>query len=236
MSNVVHPLLRAERLSKSYPDGDVRALVDINLSIQENEYVAITGPSGCGKSTLLAMLGGIDQPTSGTVYWRGVPMHRIRNLDLLRAREIGFVFQSFHLIATLTAAENVQIPMFEGTLGVSERTTRAHELLARVGLGHRIRHPVTKLSIGERQRVAIARALANQPKLILADEPTGNLDSGNTQQVLELFQEIHDSDKITLVMVTHSMEVAAQARRHLKMRDGKVVQDERVELREYAQP
>jgi putative ABC transport system ATP-binding protein len=203
-------------------------MFDIDLVIDEQEFVAITGPSGCGKSTLLGLLGGIDKPTSGHVFWRGVPMDRIRNLDMLRAREIGFVFQSFHLLPTLSAVENVQIPMFEGISRASVRKSRAISLLERVGLGHRINHAASKLSIGERQRVAIARALANQPRLILADEPTGNLDSANTEHVLGLFREIHDMDHMTLVMVTHSPEVAAAASRHLSMRDGRIVKDEHV--------
>src|SRR4051794_24682879 len=170
------PILRADRLSKVYPDGDVRALRGVSLEVAERESVAIVGPSGCGKSTLLHLLGGLDRPTEGEVYFRGTPLTRI-DRDRYRAREGGFVFQSFHILATLSTVENVQVPMFETALSRQQRAERAEWLIDQVGLAHRRHHRPMHLSVGERQRVAIARALANDPSLLLADEPTGNLDS-----------------------------------------------------------
>ncbi len=178
------PLLRARHLTRTYPDGEVQALRGVSMEVQARESVAITGPSGCGKSTLLHLLGGLDRPTSGEVEFEGVPLGRL-NLDELRARKFGFVFQSFFLMPTLSAEENVQIPMFEGPWPRRERAERAGRLLEEVGLSHRRNHLPGKLSVGERQRVAIARALANEPTLLLADEPTGNLDSRGEAEILE---------------------------------------------------
>src|SRR5262245_66152584 len=178
-------LLRAEGLVKHYPDGNVQALRGVSLEVAEGEFAAITGPSGCGKSTLLHLLGGLDRPDSGEVRFRGEPLSRL-DLDMFHARQVGFVFQAFHLMPTLTALENVQIPMFEGPWPRSERARRAAGLLAEVGLAQRSTHRPTKLSVGERQRVAIARALANDPELLLADEPTGNLDSKSQDEILRL--------------------------------------------------
>ncbi|MBV8266900.1 MAG: ABC transporter ATP-binding protein, partial [Planctomycetaceae bacterium] len=177
------PLLKAEGLTRIYPDGAVRALRGVSLAVAAGESVAVTGPSGCGKSTLLHLLGGLDRPTSGEVYFEGAPLGAL-DLDAFRARRIGFVFQSFHLLPTLSALENVQIPMFEGPWPRSERVARAVRLLDEVGLAHRRDHIPSRLSVGERQRVAIARALANEPALLLADEPTGNLDSVAQAEVL----------------------------------------------------
>jgi putative ABC transport system ATP-binding protein len=163
-------LLRAEGLTETYPDGDVQALRGVSLDVERNEAVAIMGPSGCGKSTLLHLLGGLDRPTGDEIYFRGTPLSRI-DRDQYRAREIGFVFQSFHVLGTLSAVENVQVPMFETTLGRRQRVERAEALIEQVGLAHRRNHRPMHLSVGERQRVAIARALANEPSLLLADEP-----------------------------------------------------------------
>jgi putative ABC transport system ATP-binding protein len=180
------------------------------------------GPSGSGKSTLLNLLGALDLPTSGEVLFNGEPLSRRINLDQFRASTVGFVFQSFYLLPTLTALENVQVPMFESNLGPRERATKSAELLQLVGLSQRASHLPTKLSVGERQRVAIARALANDPKLLLADEPTGNLDTPSGQVVLDLFDQLHRERGLTLVVITHDAQVAARAERTIWIRDGRL--------------
>ena len=184
------------------------------------DFVAITGPSGCGKSTLLHILGGLDRPDEGEVYFRGEPLAGL-DLDAFRARRIGFVFQSFHLVPTLTALENVQLPMFEADWPRGERIPRAKRLLDEVGLSHRASHPPRRLSVGERQRVAIARALANEPTLLLADEPTGNLDTPTQADVLGLLGRLRRERGLTLLIVTHSTEVSAAADREIRLRDGR---------------
>lgn len=219
-------MLRTEGLYKLYPDGDVHALNGVTLDIPEGEYAAIIGPSGSGKSTLLNMLGALDRPDRGEVYFQGEALSKRRDLDRFRARQIGFVFQSFYLLPTLTSLENVQVPMFEGPrLGRRERVRKAHELLELVGLAKRAKHRPLQLSVGERQRVALARALANDPALLLADEPTGNLDSDNAAHVLDLFDAFQRDRGITLIVITHSADVAARANRVITMRDGQVVKD-----------
>jgi putative ABC transport system ATP-binding protein len=222
------PLLRTERLCKTYPDGQVNALVEVSLSILRGEYVAIMGASGSGKSSLLNLLGALDRPTSGEVFFEGQPLSGIPDLDRFRARKIGFVFQSFFLLPTLSALENVQVPMFEGPLGAQQRVAKARELLKLVGMSHRLHHRPAQLSVGERQRVAIARALANDPVLLLADEPTGNLDSRTAAEVLDLFAHLHRDKGMTLVLVTHGQEVADRAERVVRMRDGRICAEERV--------
>jgi putative ABC transport system ATP-binding protein len=217
------PLLRAEGLSKTYPDGEVHALRGVTLEVDERESVAIMGPSGCGKSTLLHLLGGLDRPTEGEVYFRGTPLSQL-DRDQYRAREIGFVFQSFHLLATLSAIENVQVPMFETAMSRRERVERAEWLIEQVGLTHRANHRPTRLSVGERQRVAIARALANRPCLLLADEPTGNLDSQSQSEILHLLDNLGQRQGLSMILVTHSSEVAAAASRVIRLRDGRVVE------------
>jgi putative ABC transport system ATP-binding protein len=219
------PLVRTEHLAKVYPDGQVNALVDVSIAIPRGQYVAVMGRSGCGKSTLLNLLGALDKPTRGEVYWEGQPLSTMRDLDQFRARKIGFVFQSFLLLPTLTAAENVQVPMFEASLAPSARAKRARDLLEIVGLGPRADHVPNKLSVGERQRVAIARALANEPVAILADEPTGNLDSKTAAEVLGLFEKLHKDMQLTFIVVTHSEELAQRAQRTIRLQDGKVMQD-----------
>jgi putative ABC transport system ATP-binding protein len=216
------PLVRVESVSRTYADGDVHALRDVSLSVRRGEYLAIMGPSGSGKSTLLNLLGALDRPSGGEIYFAGQPLSQMANLDRFRARSLGFVFQSFYLLPTLTALENVQIPMFEGPLPVRERVVKAEQLLERVGLLHRARHLPAKLSVGERQRVAIARALANDPELLLADEPTGNLDSVAGGVVLDLFDRLHREQALTLIVITHGQEVAARAERTIVIRDGQV--------------
>jgi len=225
---VTVPLLRTEHLAKTYDDGDVHAVVDINLEIQRGEFVAIMGPSGCGKSTLLNILGGLETPTDGAVYFDGQPLAALDDLDHFRSHHLGFVFQSFLLLPTLTALENVQVPMFESDLWASQRAQKATELLTTVGLAHRLDHLPSKLSVGERQRVAIARALANDPSLILADEPTGNLDSKSAVEILELFSALNRDRKITLVVVTHWQGLAEYCTRLIRLSDGRVVSDEKM--------
>ena len=201
-SEAATPLLRAEGLVKTYPDGDVKAVRGVSMAIAAGEFAAITGPSGCGKSTLLHLLGGLDRPDEGEVSFRGEPLASL-DLDAFRARRLGFVFQSFHLVPTLTALENVQVPMFEADWPRSERAARARRLLDEVGLSHRADHLPRRLSVGQRQRVAIARALANEPTLLLADEPTGNLDSPTQAEVLDLLGRLRRERGLTLVIVTH---------------------------------
>jgi ABC-type lipoprotein export system ATPase subunit len=216
-------LFRTEGLSKLYPDGQVWALRKVATEIRRGEYVAVMGPSGSGKSTLLNVLGGLDRPTEGEVYFDGEPLGRMRSLDRYRCEKIGFVFQSFHLLPVLTSLENVQVPMFETQRPVSDRVVRARELLELVGMAHRMNHLPKQLSVGERQRVAIARALANDPAVLLADEPTGNLDTTNAASILDVFAELHAQRGMTIVMVTHDSNLAGRAQRVIRMQDGQVV-------------
>ncbi len=219
-------LLFASDLHKTYPDGKVHALNGITLGVREAEYIAITGPSGCGKSTLLNLLGVLDRPDSGEVFFRNEPLSKSRDLDRFRARQIGFVFQSFFLLPALTARENVQVPMFEGPpLSGREREKKADSLLELVGMGGRATHRPMQLSVGERQRVALARALANDPILLLADEPTGNLDSENASRVLDLLNLLQRERHLAMIVVTHSSEVAERADRIVRMKDGRVIDD-----------
>ena len=216
-------IYEAIALKKEYDDGQVQALRGVDFKISLGEFVAITGPSGCGKTTLLQMLGTLDAPTSGTLNYKGKPISENVDQSRYRSHEIGFVFQSFHLLSTFTAVENVQIPMFEMDWSAAERKDRALKLLGLVGLDKRAHHFPTKLSGGERQRVAIARSLANDPSVLLADEPTGNLDSANSVHVLDLLERIHAEKKMTTVLITHDMSIAKRASRTIWMRDGKIV-------------
>ena len=218
-------LFRTERLSKLYPDGQVHAVEDVSISIRRGEYVAIMGPSGSGNSTLLNLIGALDRPTSGEVFFDGQPFSKIRSLDRLRSQKFGFVFQSFHLLPILTSVENVQVPMFEGTLPASARVQKARELLELVGMSHRANHLPQKLSVGERQRVAIARSLANDPIALLADEPTGNLDSVSAEGVFELFAHLHQEQGMTIVLITHDDQFGRLAQRTIRMQDGHVKSD-----------
>lgn len=219
-------LMYADGLDKTYPDGKVHALCGVTLGVRSAEYLAVTGPSGCGKSTLLNMLGALDRPDAGEVYFRGEPLSRRRDLDHFRAQQVGFVFQSFFLLPTLTSRENVQVPMFEGPpRSARERERKADELLELVGMAKRANHRPSQLSIGERQRVALARALANDPVLLLADEPTGNLDTGNAEAVLDLLTSFQRDRGLAMIIVTHSPEIAERADRVVRMRDGRVVSD-----------
>ncbi len=229
-NHLIHPshngapiVLRADHLGRTYSDGAVTALADVSLEIRQGEYVAIMGPSGSGKSTLLNLLGTLDRPTSGELFFEGQPLSRLKDLDGFRSQKIGFVFQSFYLLPTLTAVENVQIPMFETKVPAPKRAERAMELLEGVSMRHRAHHLPMQLSVGERQRVAIARALANDPPLLLADEPTGNLDSRSGNDVLDLFDQLHRERGMTLLVITHSQEVAERAERIIWIRDGRIV-------------
>jgi ABC-type lipoprotein export system ATPase subunit len=212
-------------LKKDFDDGAVQALRCLDLQIPEGEFIAITGPSGCGKTTLLQLLGALDRPTAGTLLYRGISIPDLHDPSTYRSREIGFVFQSFHLLPTFTALENVQIPMLETRMPSSKRQERARDLLKSLGLEQRQNHFPAKLSGGERQRVAIARSLANNPSVLLADEPTGNLDSDNAAMILDLLIKIQQQRRMTLVLVTHDMSIAQRASRVIHMIDGHAVSD-----------
>ncbi len=218
-------VFEARSLEKEFDDGTVQALRGVNLRVLEGEFVAITGPSGCGKTTLLQTLGALDRPTGGDLLYRGKSIAALSDPSHYRAREIGFIFQAFHLLPTFTALENVQIPMFEGEIPFAERKDRAIALLKSVGLEHRLHHFPSKMSGGERQRVAIARSLANRPSVLLADEPTGNLDSVNAGLILELIERLHREQNMTLVLITHDLGIARHATRIVEMKDGRVVSD-----------
>lgn len=218
-------------LRKQFDNGKVVALRGLDLEIRQGEFVAIVGQSGCGKSTLLQMLGSLDSPSEGQLKYRGNSIPDMADHAAYRSHEIGFVFQAFHLLPTFTVVENVQIPMFEGNLTRAERRARAVELLESVGLGHRLNHFPTELSGGERQRVAIARGLANKPSVVLADEPTGNLDSESAVQIIDLLLELHSKLGVTLVLVTHDLSVAERATRTIRMKDGRVISDQQAAAR-----
>jgi ABC-type lipoprotein export system ATPase subunit len=222
------PLLEVVDVHRDFDGGHVLALRGVSLRIDEGEFVALIGASGSGKSTLLSLLGALDEANEGVIRFRGEDVTKLRDPAAFRAKNIGFVFQAFHLLPTLTALENVQVPMFETSMPVRDRQVKARELLDLVGMGHRLDHLPSKLSGGERQRVAIARCLANDPGIILADEPTGNLDSKNSAQILELLQNLHREKGTTLVLVTHDMQVASAAQRVVTMRDGLIISDEPV--------
>jgi putative ABC transport system ATP-binding protein len=201
----------------------VHALRGVSLRVNQGDYIAIVGPSGSGKSTLLQLLGGIDTPSSGAVEILGTPLETLGDGELTRLRltRLGFIFQRFHLLPVLTARENVELPMAEAGVRRPERQARARELLDFVGLGHRAEHRATQLSGGEMQRVAIARALANRPAVVLADEPTGELDAATGQEILGLFRRLNQ-DGTTLVVVTHDDRLAAEAARVIHMLDGAI--------------
>jgi putative ABC transport system ATP-binding protein len=219
------PLVRLETICRSFDDGAVAALCDVTLSIAERDCVAMLGKSGSGKSSLINLLCGCDEPTAGKIYWRETPMRDQRAWRRLRATEIGIVFQEFHLLPTLTAMENVELALFGAGNSSSKRQRRAAELLARVGLGARTHHLPAALSGGERQRVAIARSIANKPSLLLADEPTGSLDSASAAAIMDLLLDIHRTHGAALVLVTHDESLAARCRRRVTIKDGRVIDE-----------
>jgi putative ABC transport system ATP-binding protein len=225
---VTDPIVEARGVSRVFPmpGGPVTALDDVSLRIAPAEYIGVLGPSGCGKSTLLHVLGCVDSPTSGAVLFQSRDVGALPDAERsrLRLREIGFVFQRFFLLPMLTASENVELPQAEAGVNRSERRQRTQALLEYVGLAHRAAHLPSELSGGEMQRVAIARALANRPHLLLADEPTGELDQATGEQIVSLLDRLH-ADGTAVVVVTHDSAVASRAGRLLRMRDGRIVED-----------
>ncbi|MEB2354956.1 MAG: ABC transporter ATP-binding protein [Ignavibacteriales bacterium] len=227
-------MINIEHIAKIYQVGmeQVHALRDVSLKIDKNEYVAIMGPSGSGKSTLMNMLGCLDTPTSGVYDFKGVSVSEMTDNELARIRnkEIGFVFQTFNLLARSDAVHNVELPLIYAGIPSAERKERARQALIDVGLGDRMHHKPNELSGGQRQRVAIARALVTKPAIILADEPTGNLDSKTGEEIMALFLEIHEKGN-TIILVTHEEYIAEHAMRILRLRDGLIEKDELVERR-----
>ena len=225
------PVIDVRQVSKVYRLGSVsvQALRDVSLQVVAGEMLSIMGPSGSGKSTLMNIIGCLDRPTAGQYFLRGVDVSRLNDNQLARIRnkEIGFVFQNFNLLPRLTAVENVELPLIYAGV-VSGRRQRAIAALEAVGLGHRVKHKPTELSGGERQRVAIARALVNEPTIILADEPTGNLDTRSGAEVMAIFQRLNEERGITIVFVTHDPDIACCTRRIVRIQDGRIVGDEPV--------
>lgn len=221
-------IIHLEHIQKSYYIGaeKVSVLRDIQLSVHHGEFISIMGPSGAGKSTLMNILGCLDRPTEGSYVLDGSEVSNLddNQLAVIRNQKIGFVFQSFNLLPRLSALDNVILPMIYGNVDKSERKARAEKMLASVGLGDRIDYMPTEMSGGQRQRVAIARALINHPAIIMADEPTGNLDSKSTSEVMEIFTGLHESGK-TIILVTHELDVANFATRHVILSDGYISRD-----------
>ncbi len=231
-------IIKMEKITKFYDIGDVvvKALQGVDLTIESGEFVAIMGASGSGKSTLMNIIGCLDQPTSGDYHFEGVNINALSRNEYadIRNQKIGFVFQVFNLLARTSALENVELPLFYDRSGrISNPKKRATEALDRVGLGDRIEHKPNQLSGGERQRVAIARALVNEPSIVLADEPTGNLDSLTSIDVMTVFQELNEQ-RITIVLVTHEPDIAQYAKRIVTLRDGMVIQDNAIKRRRNA--
>mgnify|MGYP000595491354 CR=1 FL=1 len=217
------PIIEARGVVKTFEGGLIPALAGADLVVRKGEFVAIVGPSGCGKSTLLHIIAALDRPDEGSVIVNGQDLAHTRHLDHVRGHDVGLIFQLHNLLPTLTASENVQVPMFEIKLSASGRKQRAKELLALVGLEGKENRRPTELSGGERQRVAIARALANEAPVLLADEPTGSLDSKAGARILELLEELRATRGLTIIMVTHAPDIAARADRIVRMLDGRVV-------------
>ena len=224
-ANVV---IRTEGLKKEYQLGSevVRALRGVDLTVERNEYVAIMGPSGSGKSTLMNLIGCLDTPTAGEYWLNGTPVAKLRDDELayIRNKEIGFVFQTFNLLARATALHNVELPLIYAGVPKKERRERAAAMLEKVGLAERMGHKPNELSGGQRQRVAVARALVNNPAILLADEPTGNLDSKTSQEIMALFDELHQEGQ-TIILVTHEPDIADYAQRIITLRDGLIESD-----------
>ena len=224
MSEQPDTVIDVRNVVKTYDEGRTRAIDGVNFQVDRGEFVSITGPSGCGKSTLLHAIAALERPDSGTIYVNGDEITSQRDLSRYRARSIGLIFQLHNLLPNLTASENLQVPMYETNLSASARRRRAEELLALVNLGDKAKKRPTQLSGGERQRVAIARALANDPGIILADEPTGNLDSKAGQQALAVLRNVQRQQAATLVLVSHDRQVAEAADRTVYMLDGKIAE------------
>ena len=218
-------IIQLENVHKNYVMGEatIHAVEDASICIEKGEFVAVIGPSGSGKSTLMHLLGALDLASSGSIFLDGHDIEKLSDSELavIRGRKIGFVFQSFNLIPTLTALENVMLPMIFQNVPLKDRKERSGNLLKEVGLGHRLSHLPNQLSGGERQRVAIARALANDPEIILADEPTGNLDTKTGQEIVSLLDSLNKKGK-TIIMVTHEPEIAAYAKRTIRIKDGRI--------------
>ena len=225
MNEPTTPIVDVRDVLKTFEDGRIPALNGATLTVLPGEFVAIMGPSGCGKSTLLHLIGALDQPDGGEIHVGGRTLSEIDDLSRYRGREVGFIFQLHNLLPSLTASENVQVPMFETGRSRHDRRDRASHLLALVGLNGKDGQRPTELSGGERQRVAIARALANDPPILLADEPTGSLDSVAGQRILDLLEELRAQRGITILLVTHDQTVAARADRIVRMLDGRVVDE-----------
>lgn len=215
-------IIEIQNLKKSFDDGKIKALNGLNLEIRKGEFVSIMGPSGSGKSTLLNMIGALDVADGGTIRVAGIDLTQNKDLNEFRSKEIGFVFQMHNLIPNLTVQENVEIPMYESDMSTRKMKDRALELLKSVNLEDKSDQIPTRLSGGERQRVAIARALVNRPSIILADEPTGSLDSKTGDVILKLLRELHEKENVTLVMVTHEPYVGEMAERSINVLDGKI--------------
>ncbi|MEW6011735.1 MAG: lipoprotein-releasing system ATP-binding protein LolD [Methanobacterium sp.] len=215
-------IVEIHNLQKSFDNGKITALNGINLEIKRGEFVSIIGPSGSGKSTLLNMIGALDKADTGSIVVSGNDLIQKKDLSEFRSREIGFIFQLHNLIPNLSVLENVEIPMYEKNMSSSQMRKRALELLEYVGLSDKLKRKPTELSGGERQRVAIARALANEPSIILADEPTGSLDSKTGAMILNRLKDLHEKENVTLIMVTHDLDVASLADRTIRVLDGKI--------------
>jgi putative ABC transport system ATP-binding protein len=220
-----HPLIRLENVERQYDEGTIVALKKVELVIATGECLAILGPSGSGKTSLLNMLSGIDMPTAGQIYWNDLPVRSRKEWSVLRGSEIGIVFQEFNLLPTLTAVENVEMALIGHGIPASSRRSRAIKAIERVGLLSRLDHLPNAMSGGERQRVAIARSIVNSPSLLLADEPTGNLDSANASLIIDLLLGLQDDTGMTLVLITHDKDIAVRCSRCIKMKDGKIVED-----------
>lgn len=232
-------MLHVEGLTKSYKTGDseLPILKGVSLLVEKGEFVAIMGPSGSGKSTFMNMLGCLDRPDTGTYMLDGIEVSSLKDKQLahVRNQKIGFVFQSFNLLARSTSLHNVELPMMYAKISRAERRIRATEALKRVGLAERMLHKPTQLSGGQKQRVAIARALVNRPAILLADEPTGNLDSRSGIEIMAMFQELH-AQGVTIILVTHEWDIAQHAERIVTFKDGVIVRDEQVTERLFATP
>ena len=225
-------MIQIEKMNKIYKNGkmELQALFDVDLKVNPGEFVSIMGTSGSGKTTFLSILGCLDQATEGTYILDGVNVSEMHDKDFskLRNEKIGFVFQAFNLLPKLTILENVEIPLMYGGVKPKERRERATAALEKVGLGHRLKHKPNEISGGQKQRVAIARALVNNPAILFADEPTGNLDSKSSVEIMKIFQQLND-EGATIVMVTHEPEIAAYTKRKVVFRDGRIIADEKLD-------